>query len=209
MRSSAKRALLAGLLAAAARLLGSADAGVTPVLLQAQNVATSVWDTDPSKVGVQLQIANTGTTGAENVLVKTVVVRGGAYSGPSPLPIGLGTIAPSGSVLLDLVIAVPLADGRQYLMTVAGTYSSSGRSYPFSLDRAVTPSAAVPGPFIGQNGVSGKGSSQPAIPVQSPPAAQTAPLGPNATTPMMIPIGPPRQLSPPGPGDTGPATKQR
>jgi hypothetical protein len=209
MRSGGKSALLAGLLSAAPLLLGSVHAGVTSVSLQAQNVATSVWDTDPSKVGVQLQIANNGTAGAENVLVTTVVVGGGASSGPTPLPIGLGTIGPRGSALLDLVIAVPQADGRQYLVTISGTYSSSGRPYRFSLDRAVAPSAAAPGPFIGQTGGSAKGSSQPAGPVQPPTAGVPPPFGPNATTPMMIPVGPPRQLSLPDPSETGSPTKQR
>jgi hypothetical protein len=185
----------------------SAVGGPSPVL-SVENVATSVWDTDPSKVGVELQIVNSGGTPAADVRVTSVAVRGGALSGLSALPIALGNIGPRGTALLDFVIAVPRTDGTGYLLTISGTYRDAAAPRPFSLTRTVAPSAAGPSSIIGKSGVSPKGSSPPADPGQ-PPKASGPPVGPNATTPMLIPVGPPRQLSLPDPGEVGPVIKER
>jgi len=180
-----------------------------PVHLYAENVATSVWDTDPTKVGVTLQISNDGTAPADHVRVTSVVVGGGAFSGPAPLPIAIGKIMPNGSSLLDLVITVPRTDGTAYLLTVSGTYTSSGESHDFSLDRTIAPNSAGPGPIRAQSGVTARGPSAQPPPGPSPPAAGLPPLGPNATTPMLIPVGPPRQLSLPNPTGTDTTTHNR
>jgi hypothetical protein len=189
-------------------LIGSTHLAAMPVRLYAENVATSVWDTDPSKVGVTVQISNDGTAPADHVRVTSVVVDGGAFSGPAPLPIAIGKIEPNGSSLLDLVITVPRTDGTAYLLTISGTYTSSGGSHDFSLNRTIAPNSAGPGPIPAQSGVTAKGQPPPG---PSPPAAGPPPLRPNATTPMLIPVGPPRQLSLPNPTgiDTDTTTHNR
>jgi hypothetical protein len=181
---------------------GLAHAAVTPVHLYAENVATSVWDIDHSKVGVTLQISNGGSSAAANVVVTSVTVHGGAFSGPSPLPVALGTINPKNSALLDLLITVPRTDGTRCLLTIAGSYTYSGTSYGFSLNREIAPSSIDAGPFVGKSGVSTTQdpNMDPNLPPNPPTAAQQ-PFGPNATTPMMIPLGPPRRLSLPSPND--------
>jgi len=194
---------------AATLFLGSAHAAVIPVTLYIANVATSVWDTDPTKVGVALQIGNDGTAPADNVVVTAVTVRGGAFSGPTPLPISIGKIAPNGSSLLDLVITVPRTDGKAYRLTISGTYTSSARSHDFSLNRTIAPNSAAPGPVPARSGVTKRGPSAQPPPGSSPPAAAPPPFGPNATTPMLIPVGPPRQLSPPDSEATDSAVKSR
>src|SRR5205823_8203194 len=89
-----KRLLLA--FVGALLVAGSAHAAVTPVQLYTVGAASSVWDTDPSKVGVELQIGNNGTSDADNVQVTSVTVQGGSLGGPS-LPVVLGTIGPQES----------------------------------------------------------------------------------------------------------------
>jgi hypothetical protein len=187
---------------------GSPTAAAPPAALAADNAASSVWDTDPTKVGIELQIVNHGGP-ADDVRVTSVAVQGGAFSGALVPPIALGNIAPQASALLDLVITVLRTDETGYLLTISGTYRNAGATQPFSLTRTVSPSAAAPAPVAGHSGISAKGSVQPSAPVQ-PPAAGGQPLfGPNATTPMLIPPGPPRQLSLPNPDGTGRPTQQR
>jgi hypothetical protein len=196
-------------LAAAVLLFEAAQVAAMPVRLYTENFATSVWDTDPSKVGVELQIGNGGDSPADNVRVTSVRVRGGAFSGPTTLPIAIGTIKPNGSTLLDLLITVPRTDGTAYRLTISGTYRYFGRVHDFSLDRTVAPNSAGPGPVPAQSGVTAKGPSTQLPPAPSPPAATSPPSGPNATAPMLIPIGPPRQLSLPNPTGTDSTIKDR
>lgn len=185
---------------AAMMAAGLPGVSATPKALSADNAASSVWDTDPSKVGIELQIVNHSGATTEDVQVTAVAVHGGALSSSQALPIVLGNIAPQSSALLDLVIIVPRTDGTDYQLTISGTYRDSGAPQRFSLMRTVNPAAVVPGPVVGQSGVTDKGFSQPAGPIQ-PPAAGGPPLfGPNATTPMLIPPGPPRQPSLPDGG---------
>jgi hypothetical protein len=179
--------------------LGSAHAAVTPVRLFTDDVATSVWDTDFSKVGVTLQISNDGISAAEDVLVTSVTVQGGAFSGPTPLPIALGTIESQGSAILDLLITVPRTDGTRYLLTISGTYSYLGGSFGFSLNRAVAPSSVRAGQFPAQSGVL---TVQDPNLVPYPPPPPPAIFLPNAETPILIPLGPPRELFPPTPNST-------
>lgn len=110
---------------------GSPTAAAPPAALAADNAASSVWDTDPTKVGIELQIVNHGGP-ADDVRVTSVAVQGGAFSGALVLPIALGNIAPQASALLDLVIAVPRTDETGYLLTISGTYRNAGATQPFS-----------------------------------------------------------------------------
>ena len=172
MRSPGAR-LVPGLLLAGSVLAPGSASG--SVVLAADNAATSVWDTDPTKVGVELQIVNHGLAAACDVRVTGVAVQGGALSGQQALPIVLGDIGPQSWALLDLVIAVPRTDGTGYLLTISGTYRSAGTPQRFSLTRTLAPGAAATEPIAGQNGVLGKASVQPAGPSQSPGAGQPSP----------------------------------
>jgi hypothetical protein len=178
-------------------LVQSPDVAAMPVRLYVENVAISVWDTDRTKAGVTLQISNHGNATADNVRVTSVAVRGGAFSGPSRLPIAIGKIGPHGSALLDLIITVPRTDGTAaYLLTITGTYSISERSHPFLLHRTIVPNAAPPGPVRAKSGVATRVLPAEQPPNETPSAGGPPGAGPNATTPMLIPLGPPRQLQP-------------
>jgi hypothetical protein len=193
MLLSAAGAFIAGVL--------PAGAAAPPVVLSAANAASSVWDTDPTKVGVEVQVMNRGTAAAEDVRVTSVGVQGGALAAAhSALPIVLGNVAPQGSALLDLVITVPRTDGTAYVLTISGTFRTGGIRQRFSLRREVTPSTASPGPITAQRGVSATTSSGPAAPA-APHGAGVPPgfAGFNAATPVLIPPGPPRAGSPPNP----------
>jgi hypothetical protein len=200
---SAAGALFAGVL--------PAGAAAPPVMLSAANAASSVWDTDSSKVGIELQVVNGGTVAAEDVRVTAVDVQGGVLAAAySSLPIALGNIAPQGSALLDLVITVPRADGTAaYLLTINGSYRTSGAPQPFSLTRTVAPGTAAPVPIPAKSGASATAPNPPASPAGPPAAGGPPGLAPNATTPMLIPPGPPRGPSLTNPDEAGPATQQR
>jgi hypothetical protein len=179
---------------AAALAATAAQAQTTPVSLYAGNAATSVWSTDHTQVGVQFQIANNGTADADNVVVKSVTVQGGSVSPNSPaLPIVLGTIEAGHDQLLNLVITVPLANGTtRYLVTVSGTYASGPTTYGFSINRALFPNSTGPGP-ISPVSMTSATKAPPYTGVVFPPLPPPPPpgSGPNAETPMLIPIGPP------------------
>ncbi len=211
MRSLA--ATLAALSLAGALLAAATPAvpGGPPVVLVAANAATSVWDTDPSKVGIELQIVNDGSAPATDVRVTAVDVHGGALAAAhSALPISLGNIVPQRSALLDLVITVPRTDGAtSYLLTISGTYRTSGARQAFSLTHTVAPNAAAPRPIPAKSGASATTPTQSAGPMEPHVAGGPPSLKPNATTPMLIPPGPPRQLSPPNTSGTNRPTQER
>jgi hypothetical protein len=188
-------------LASAALLAGPAQGAVAPVQLYTVSAATSVWATDHSKVGIELQIGNDGTSDAEDVQVSSVTVQGGSFSGPS-LPTRLGTIDPGESALLDVLINVPTVDGfTRYLLTISGTYTYGGTGivYGFSINYAVFPNANGPGPISATSGTSTVFNPN----LVSYPAARPAPpLLPNAESSILIPIGPPSILFPPTPTPT-------
>jgi hypothetical protein len=177
--------------AAASLAATAAQAATTPVSLYAANAVTSVWSTDHTQVGVQFQIANKGTADADNVLVKSVTVQGGSVSPNSPaLPIVLGTIEAGHDALLNLVITVPLANGARRLVTVSGTYTHGPTTYGFSINRALFPTSTGPGPITSVRRTSAT-HAPPYTGVVFPPLPPPPDFGPNAETPMLIPIGPP------------------
>jgi hypothetical protein len=188
------------LLAGTMLLIGPARAAVTPVSLYTAGVATSVWDTDPSKVGVQLQIVNNGTGNANGVSVKSVTVQGGSYSG-SPVPILLGSLDAGENTMLDLVITVPTTDGtKRYRVTLSGSYVYAGTVYGFTLNLAVTPNGNAPGPFAVHTGTTAVQNPN-LVTYPNPPTSPPV-FGPNAENPIFIPLGPQRQLSTPTPTGT-------
>ncbi len=183
--------LVPSLMIPAALAAGTAHAAVTPVSLYAANAATSVW-AGTNQVGVQFQIANNGTADADNVVVKSVTVQGGSVSASSPaLPIVLGTIGSGESAPLDLVITAPTTNGAtRYLVTVNGTYTYGPTTYGFSLNRALFPNSAGPGTITPVSGTSIV-NTPPYSGVVFPPTPTPPNFGPNAETPILVPIGPP------------------
>jgi hypothetical protein len=183
-------------------LTASAQAAVTPVQLVTLNGATSVWGTDPTKVGVELQIGNSGSAAANSVNVTNLTVQGGLFSGPQPLPVALGTINAGDDQMLDFVISVPTTNGtKAYRLTISGNYMYSGTLYGFSLNWSVTPNSAGPGTITPINGVA---TIQNPNTATFPPPPTQPPFSPNAETPNFVPIGPPTgPLFPPTPTGTG------
>ncbi|MFZ1906573.1 MAG: hypothetical protein WAU56_14395 [Steroidobacteraceae bacterium] len=191
---------VAGALLFSMGFMGPAQAAVTPVQLLTLNGATSVWNSNPNKVGVELQIGNTGTAAANNVNVTSVAVSGGSFSGPGTLPIALGTIDADSDTMLDMVITVPVTNGSTaYRLTISGTYSYSGVVYGFTLNWAVIPNSAGPGTIASQSGIAT--IQNPSV-VPYPPAPTQPSFEPNAETPDFIPIGPPNTVFPPTPTGT-------
>lgn len=186
-RSPPAIAALGALLAA-----GSLQAAVTPVSLYAENAATSVWSTDSTQVGVEFQIANNGTADAGHVVVKSITVQGGSVSVNSPaLPVALGEIGSGESAPFDLVITAPTTNGTtRYLVTINGTYTYGPTTYGFSINRALFPNAAAPGPITPVSGTTGI-NAPPYSGIVFPPTPTPPSFGPNAETPIFVPIGPP------------------
>jgi hypothetical protein len=183
-----------------------AHAAEKPVQLTIENVALSVWDTDATMVGVALQIRNVGTASADNVRVFAVVIFGGTFAGPDPLPLSLGSIGPAQDVALDLVVKVPKTDGTRYLLTILGHYTYSGKVPGFFLlNRHVAPQPDGNGPFRVRDGVAVIQDPSTAFYPVPPPLVL---FGPNTADPILIPPGPPRQIFPatpiPTPVDTIP-----
>ncbi|HEY1260452.1 MAG TPA: hypothetical protein VGF34_14485 [Stellaceae bacterium] len=197
-RGFAPIAVLAAMLAA-----GSAQAAVTPVSLYAPAAATSVWSTDMTQVGVEFQIANNGAADAGHVVVKSVTVQGGSVSANSPsLPIVLGEIGSGESAPLDLVITAPTTNGTtRYLVTINGTYTYGPTTYGFSINRALFPNSAGPGPITPVSGTTVT-VKPPYSGIVFPPLPTPPNFGPNAETPILVPIGPPQQVFPPTPTAT-------
>jgi len=199
------RLFVASLIFGMTFLAGSGYAAVTPVSLYVATSVTSVWGTDNTKVGVELQIANNGTAAADNVRVTSVTVQGGSLSslGPNP-PIDLGTIDPQDGARLDVVINASTTDGTtRYLLTVNGTYSYAGGMYGFSVNRALFPNSAGPGPVSSVNGLAMIFNPNTAV---FPPAPTPPTFGPNAETPILVPIGPFSQIFTPTPTPTPAST---
>jgi hypothetical protein len=196
-----RRALVPISAIVATLIVGTAHAAVTGVSLYAANAATSVWNTNTTKVGVQLQISNSGSSTAHDVLVTSITVQGGSLSpGGGIPPITLGTIDAGEGAPLDIVINAPTTNGTtRYLLTVNGTYSFAGNVYSFSVNRALFPNAAGPGTILPKSGTSVIFNPNTAS-FPTPPALPS--FGPNAETPIFVPIGPPSLLFPPTPTPT-------
>jgi hypothetical protein len=183
-----------------------AQAAVTPVQLVSSSIGVSVWDTDPTMVGVAMQVVNVGTGTAENVRITAVrVAQGGSYQGPDPLPLSLGTIQATKDKILSFQVRVPRADGTRYLVTISGVYQVAGASYGFTLNRAIAPQPPAVGPIAAQ---SGSATIWTRATANYPPRPLPDDLGPNAETPILIPPGPSRPLLPPftPPSSAGPLT---
>jgi hypothetical protein len=167
--------------------------------LVAQDVALSVWDTDGRTVGITLQVSNVGDAAATHVQVSDVEIRGGRFAGPTKLPLLLSTIPPGKDSILNLLVKVPKTDGTRYRLTITGQYVYAKTRRRFSLNTYVAPQPVGSGPLEVRDGNTViKHPSTASYPPPPPPA----PFGPNAESPMLIPIGPARQMFPATPTAT-------
>jgi hypothetical protein len=198
MRSAFLRWILR-ILSAALVLWGTtATSQLTPVLLYSGNVGLFVWDTDSTRVALSMQIVNGGRSPAQDVRVNAVNVTAGNYLGPATLPITLGVIDPGHDAIMDLLVRVPASNGTRYVLTISGTYRNAGQLYGYSINRAISP-APPPTTFPVTTGTA---VVQNPNAIAYPPSPPKIAFGPNAETPMLIPIGPPRQVFPPTPTST-------
>lgn len=126
------------LLVAAIFAAASAQAAFTPVVLYLGDNVASVWDTDPPKIGVELQVGNSGSGAAEDVRVTSVTVQQGVLYEPAALPILLGTIRPQSRALLDVVIILSPNKTTRPLLTIGGSYVHDGIMFGFSLSRTIS-----------------------------------------------------------------------
>ena len=173
-----------------------------------KDAAVSAWD-DSVNVGAQLQLANDGDGAARQLRVTKVEVTGGNYTGPASLPTGsLGDLAAGADLMFDAVLNLPATTGTPRQLALEGSYLErrrfllffeKDRQQYFRVERSISPSAVPPGPVVSVPGQVSKQNPNTAV---YPPAPPPAPFGPNAETPMFVPIGPIRQLFAPTPTGT-------
>ena len=164
-----------------------------------QQAVASVWDDGPS-IGAQALLINRGDRPARDLRVSRITVEGGDFAGPG-LPQALGDLDPGGDGAVDAIfkLATPV-DGRSRTLVVEGDYRRRflGRT-TFRAAGVIAPNAAPPDPVFSTPGVMAKlNPNAVAYPAAPPPAFD----GPNAETPMLIPIGPSREAFPPTPQGT-------
>ncbi|MGI8741555.1 MAG: hypothetical protein ACR2NN_03080 [Bryobacteraceae bacterium] len=80
-----------------------------------------------------------------------------------------------------------------------GDYRQGDDRRRFRAKQAISPNAAPPGPI---SSVAAQTPKQNPNGAAYPPAPPAAPFGPNAESPVFVPLGPPRQLFPPTPTGT-------
>lgn len=163
-----------------------------------ENVAVSPWS-DGHTAGATLQLVNAGNTTLKDVRVKEIEIDDGRHTGPVALPIHLGDLAPGKDVLLDALLNLTGIDGRARSLRVEGDFLRNNRWRHFHAARTISPNLPSNAPIGTFPGVAVKQHLATAtFPVLPP--GPTRP--PNAETPMMIPIGPPRVVFPPTPTGT-------
>ena len=162
-----------------------------------KEVAVSAWD-DGVSVGAQIQLQNIGGARARDLRVTRVRVRGGSYAGPATLPTSLGDLEAGENILFDGVLRVA-ADGSQRLLIVEGNYKRGKKRHRFHAHHLIAPDDTPPGPFTSTPGQAVVRNPNHAV---YPPAPPPATFGPNAESPMFIPLGPLRQLFAPTPTGT-------
>jgi hypothetical protein len=161
-------------------------------------VAASAWD-DRRTVGVQFELVNNAREAVKDVRVTSIVVQGGWYQGPARLPVLLGKVQAERSLLVDAVFRLAPINGSPHAFTLAGTYEKKGKTHKFKFEGVIRPTTAEPGPFAVVDGMSGKKSLRKAF---FPPASrETGEF--DAEVPVLIPLGPERQLFPLTPTGTG------
>jgi hypothetical protein len=158
-------------------------------------IGTSTWDN--GTVSLAIPLVNEGAVTAADVSITAISAGAGNYQGPTPFTYPVGSIGPEQVRLLDAYFA-NLSGATTFPLAVRGTYKFGGATCPFQAQVPVTVQPA-PGPVAG--------TAAQAI-VQSPRTAFFPPhpapptFGPNAESPMLIPVGPARQLFPSTPTGT-------
>lgn len=166
-----------------------------PPKIVISTVAVSVWNDGSGKAGAQLLLKNIGRSSARELKVTDFKINHGKYFGPATLPAFVGDIAAGEDKLFDSIIKVPI-DGKESQIILKGTYMRNNgqgdKLQVFVATYLIAPSAALPGPITSTPGQAVKQSPEN---TSYPPASPPASFGPNAETPMFIPIGPQRLLS--------------
>jgi hypothetical protein len=162
------------------------------------DVGISPWD-DGRTVGAQLQLKNSSNATLHNVRVTEIEVEGGRRSGPVPLPITIGDLAPGKDALLDALLQLTGIDGRARSLRVEGDFQRGTTRRHFHAAQTIRPDSRPAPPIQTFHGTATK--QTPATATYPTPPPQP-PRAPNAETPMFIPIGPPRVVFPPTPTGT-------
>ena len=166
-----------------------------------QETAVSVWD-DRVTTGAQLQLVNVGSVDAAHLRVTRIEVERGTYDGPMTLPFVLGDLKAAEDIRFDAVLKLATIDGSPRVLTVEGEFGAGISRSNFRTSLTISPSVALPGPF---SSVPSQAEKQNPNTATYPPVSTAPPdmrFGPNAETPIFLPIGPPRQLFPPTPAGT-------
>jgi hypothetical protein len=174
------------------------DEDRNPAAIILAEAASSPWD-DGRTVGAQLQLQNLGEDDARDVRVTRIIIDGGSYVGPETLPLSLGNLEPEEDVVFNAILNLAPINGTKHMLTVEGTFLTGQHRRPFKANGNISPTTAPPGPFNGQTGQTVKVSPSKAI---YPPAPPPATFGPNAESPVFVPLGPARQIFPPTPTGT-------
>ena len=86
---------------------------------------------------IYVPLANTGTGTATSVLVQSIILGTTPLTSPA-LPVSVGTLAPGASYPLNLSFNdATLVAGKNYLLTIRGTYQFGGTTLGFAVNRIV------------------------------------------------------------------------
>jgi|GEM_PF-3528152 len=163
-----------------------------PANVVIEDVAVSAWD-DGATVGAQILLRNTGGESACNLQVTEVTVSNGSYAGPATLPLPLGSLEAGRDIRFDSLLTMP-ADGSENELVVTGQYGCDSFPETFTETRTIAPNVTPPGPFTSQpSQAMAQNPNQAAYPPAPPPPT----FGPNAESPIFVPLGPPRLLPAP------------
>jgi hypothetical protein len=158
-------------------------------------IASSIWV--DGTVSLSVPLVNEGDLAANNVTITSIVAGNGTYGGPKPFAYSAGSFAPEEMRVLDAYFS-SLNGAASFPLTVRGTYNVGTAVCPFQARATVDPPPA-PGPFMG---TPGQAVVQRPSTAYFPPPPPPRTFGPNAESPMFIPVGPPRQLFPSTPTGT-------
>lgn len=159
-------------------------------------IGASTWDN--GNVSLAIPLVNEGNATAQDVSITTIAAGNGSYQGPRPFAYPAGSFAPEELRALDAIFS-SLSGTSAIPLAVRGTYKFGASTCAFEARTAfalpVAPQVVV--------GTPGQAVVQSPASAFYPPNPTTPPsFGPNAESPMLIPIGPPRQLFAPTPTST-------
>lgn len=169
---------------------------VALVIEDAPGIGVSTWD--DGTVALAFPLVNEGPLAARGVKLTAMSAAPGSYQGPKPFAYTVGDIGPETMQSVDGYFS-GLGTTASFPLRVSGTYQVGSATCPFEARANVVKPAAA-GPVVATPGLAVVQSPRTAF---FPPASTASPsFGPNAESPMLIPIGPQRQLFPPTPVST-------